>query len=235
MSDILIDSNERGSLVDAVVRRCESRSPPVHHTRQHLIVGDYMAGGCVIEAKTIEDLIESSRSGHLWRQMENMDANVERGAVLVWGDIATYISKLKNRSRNSKMTFTRASREVMSALARIAADFGFTVVRASNVLEASSFIVSLHDKLTRPASRHSAHAVRRVSTNDARIDMLLTIPGFGYDLVERLLEQCGSIEEMLQPDALKDVSRMGKVLRNRLIQVLTSEDAVRVERTKKVR
>ena len=74
--------------------------------------------------------------------------------------------------------------------------------------------------------------MRRVSTNDARLDMLLTIPGFGADLCERLLEHCGSIEEMLHVDALKDVPRMGKVLRGRLLEVLTSEDPVRVEKTK---
>lgn len=229
---VVIDTNERGSLTDAVVRRCETRSPPVSYHREHLVVGDYLSGGITIEAKTIADFIESTRSGHLWRQLENMDANCERAVVLVWGDVAAYFSQLKNRSPTTKMTFTRISREVMSGLARITADFGFSVIRASNVLEASSFIVSLHDKMTNPASRHGAKAVRRVSTNDARLDMLLTIPGFGADLCERLLEHCGSIEEMLHVDALKDVPRMGKVLRGRLLEVLTSEDPVRVEKTK---
>jgi len=121
----------------------------------------------------------------------------------------------------------------MSVLARITADFGFTVVRATNVLEASSYIVSLHDKLERPASRHGGRAVRRVSTNDVRADMLLTIPGFGEDMVDNLLKHCGSIEEMLEPDALKDVPRMGKVLRARLLEALSSEEPVKVERVRK--
>ncbi len=229
---VVIDTNERGSLTDAVIRRCQTRKPSVSFHRQHLVVGDYISGGITIEAKTIADLIESSRSGHLWRQLENMDANCERVIVLVWGDVSAYFAQLKNRSPSTKMTFTRISREVMSALARITADFGFSVVRASNVLEASSYIVSLHGKMTSPASRHGAQSVRRVSTNDVRMDMLLTIPGFGAELCERLLEECGSIEEMLHHNALKNVPRMGKVLRNRLIDVLTSEEPVRVERTK---
>lgn len=229
---LIIDTNERGSLTDAVIRRCETRSPPVPFHREHLVVGDYLSGGVTIEAKSIGDFIESTRSGHLWRQLENMDANSERVVVLVWGDVATYFAQLKNRSPNTKMTFTRISREVMSGLASITADFGFGVVRATNVLEASSFIVSLYNKMTNPASKHGARSVRRVSTNDVRLDMLLTIPGFGNDLCERLLEQCGSIEEMLHEDSLKDVPRMGKVLRNRLLNVLSSEEPVRVERTK---
>lgn len=233
MSDLLIDTNERSKLTDAIINRCDSRRPPVPYRKQQLVVGDYEAGGCSIEAKTIADLIESSRSGHLWRQLDNMDANIDQGAVVVWGDVAAYLSQLKRRAPHSKMNFTRVSREVMSVLARITADFGFTVVRATNVLEASSYIVSLHDKLERPASRHGGRAVRRVSTNDVRADMLLTIPGFGEDMVDNLLKHCGSIEEMLEPDALKDVPRMGKVLRARLLEALSSEEPVKVERVRK--
>lgn len=229
---VVIDTNERGPLTDAVIRRCESRKPSVSFHREHLVVGDYVAGGITIEAKSIGDLIESSRSGHLWRQMENMDANCDRVVVLVWGDVAAYFAQLKQRAPHTKTSFTRISREVMSALARITADFGFSVVRGTSVLEASSYIVSLHDKMTNPAARHGAKAVRRVSTNDVRMDMLLTVPGFGAELCERLLEQCGSIEEMLHRDALKNVPRMGNVLRNRLLNVLTSEEPVKVERTK---
>jgi len=230
MTDLLIDTNERGSLTAAIVKRCDNRRPPVAYRRHHLIVGDYEAGGCVVETKSIGDLIQSSRSGHLWRQMENMDANVDRAAIVVWGDVATYFNKLKRSAPHTRTSFTRITREVMSILARITADFGFTVVRASNALEASSYIVSLHDKLVRPAARHGGRAVRRVSTNDVRADMLLTIPGFGPELVENLLEHCGSIEEMMCEDCLKDVPRMGKILRNRLLEVLSSEDAVKVER-----
>ncbi len=230
MADLLIDTNERGPLVDAVMRRCDSRKPTVGYHREHLVVGDYISGGCVIESKTIEDAVNSFQKGHLWRQLENMDANVERGGILIWGDVATALAKMKKRNPHTKMTYTWLSRQLMSILAQVTADFGFDVIRATNVLEASSYIVSLHDKVERPATRHGAHAVRRVSTNDVRKDMLLTIPGFGHEMVDNLLESCGSIEEMLAPDSLKNVPRMGKVLRSRLIDVLTSEDEVRVER-----
>jgi ERCC4-type nuclease len=60
--------------------------------------------------------------------------------------------------------------------------------------------------------------------------MLLAIPGFGQDLVEKLLERCGCIEEMLHVESVKQVKGMGSVLRQRLIEVLTSEEPVKVER-----
>ena len=65
--------------------------------------------------------------------------------------------------------------------------------------------------------------------------MLLAIPGFGPDLVERTLEKCGSIEEMTFVESLKKVRGMGPTLRARLIEVLTSESPVKVEKTYKKR
>lgn len=61
--------------------------------------------------------------------------------------------------------------------------------------------------------------------------MLLAISGFGPDLVSKLIDKCGSIEEMVYIESLKRVKGMGPVLRQRLIDVLTSEEAVRVEKT----
>ena len=71
------------------------------------------------------------------------------------------------------------------------------IYRAKDYSEAAMFIAKLHSKIHKPASRHGAKAVTRVSTNDVRADMLLVVPGFGPDLVDKLLEKCGSIEEML--------------------------------------
>ena len=93
------------------------------------------------------------------------------------------------------------------------------------------FIAKLHSKLHKPASRHGARAVTRVSTNDVRADMLIAVPGFGPELVEKTLEKCGSIEEMLFPESLKQVKGMGTTLRQRLLDVLTSETPVRVQKT----
>ena len=61
--------------------------------------------------------------------------------------------------------------------------------------------------------------------------MLITIPGFGPELVDKLLDSCGSIEEMLFVESLKKVRGMGSTLRQRLLDVLTSEEPVRVQKT----
>lgn len=224
--DLIIDSNERGSLCESVIRKAEKEGLTV--IRKALMVGDYLLGEACIEAKSINDLFLSSHSGHLWRQLDNMDANYPRFFLVVHGSISKYVSMAKNSGR--KTTYSRVQNELMGTIARIMADFECQVFFTENHSEAAMFIVKLHDKLHKPASSHGARAIRRVSTNDVRLDVLLAIPGIGKEIGERILEECGSIQEMLFPESLRMVKGLGDVMRSRIIKVLTEEEPVFVER-----
>lgn len=225
--DLIIDSNERGSLCESVLRKAQRSGLAV--ARKALVVGDYLLGGACVEAKSISDLFQSSHSGHLWRQLENMDANYERFFLLVHGSIAKHVAMANKNGK--RLTHSRVQNELTGTLARIMADFDCQVFYTQNVSEAALFITKLHDKLHKPASSHGARAIRRVSTNDVRKDMLLAIPGIGPDLVDRLLNKCGNIEEMMFPEALKQVKGLGEQRRKLVIEVLTSESPVHIERS----
>jgi len=225
---LIIDTNERGSLVSSVERRAKTRSPRVSVARENLVNGDYKCGDWLIEAKSIDDLFSSMRSGHLMRQLDNMDANDGNYGLVIWGEIKDYVHHA--HARGSSITMSQALKQMTGFLGRVVADFGCLIYRAPNAGEAAAFMVALHEKTYKKASRHGAQAVRRVSTNDVRADMLLTIPGIGPEMVDAVIKACGSIEEAACGDCLRDVPRMGKVLRNRIIEVLTSEEEVRVER-----
>tara|TARA_R110002012_G_scaffold41648_2_gene113823 strand:+ start:5708 stop:6409 length:702 start_codon:yes stop_codon:yes gene_type:complete len=225
--DLIIDSNERGPLCESIERRAKKEGLRV--VRQALVVGDYLLGAACIEAKSVTDLFQSSHSGHLWRQLDNMDANYERFFLVVHGSIAKHVA-MANRN-GARLTHSRVQNELTGTIARIMADFDCQVFFTSNVSEAAMFITKLHNKLHKPASKHGAHAIRRVSTNDVRKDVLLAIPGLGSELVERLLEKCGSIEEMLFPESLKQIKGLGEKRRQLIIEVLTSEKAVHIQRT----
>jgi len=226
VSQFLIDSNERGPLCDAVQRWADREGVPVR--RDTLIIGDYQAGDSVIEAKSIADFFQSSHSGHLWRQLDNMDANCDRVFLVIHGDIAKHVRQMN--SMGKKINYARVANELTGTFARIMADFDCSIYRAKDHNEAAQFMIKLHQKIHKPASRHGAKAIRRVSSNDIRADMLLAIPGFGPELVDKLLDVCGSIEEMTYPESCKKVKGMGPVLRQRLNSVLTSEDPVKMER-----
>tara|TARA_R110002051_G_scaffold279990_2_gene341488 strand:+ start:2278 stop:2970 length:693 start_codon:yes stop_codon:yes gene_type:complete len=226
--DLIVDSNERGSLCDSVVRRAQRDGLVV--IKKNLLVGDYLLGNACVEAKSINDLFQSSHSGHLWRQLDNMDANYERFFLLIHGSIAKYIAMAKNNSK--RVSYSRVQNELMGTIARIMADFDCQVFFTENTSEAAMFVVKLHDKLHKPASRHGAKALKRVSTNDVRLDMLLSIPGIGREMGERILDKCGSIEEMAYPKSLREIKGLGEVLRKRVVEVITSEEPVSIRSRK---
>ena len=225
--DLIIDTNERGSLCESIERK--ARREGLNVTRQTLVVGDYLLGGACVEAKSINDLFQSTHSGHLWRQLDNMDANYERFFLVIHGSIQQYVAMAKNSGK--KVTYSAIQNKLTGIIARIMADLECQVFYAGNISEAALFVTKLHGKLHKPASRHGAQAVRRVSTNDVRKDLLLAIPGLGPELVDRLMSICGSIEEMAYPEVLKQVKGLGDKKRALIIEVLTSEEPVHIERT----
>jgi len=158
--------------------------------------------------------------------------NYERFFLLIHGSISKYIAMAKNNGQKVP-SYSRIQNELMGTIARIMADFDVQVFFTENTSEAAMFIVKLHDKLHKPASRHGAKAIKRVSTNDVRLDMLLSIPGIGREMAEKLLENCGSIEEMAFPESLKMIKGLGEVLRGRVVEVITSEEPVIIQRKKK--
>jgi len=223
---LVIDSNERGTLCESVERKATKAGLTV--ARQPLVVGDYLLGGACVEAKSIGDLFQSSHSGHLWRQLDNMDANYERFFLVVHGTIEKYVAIAKRNGK--KVSYSKVQNELIGTLARLMSDFECQVFYCNNVSEAASFIVRLHDKLHKPASKHGAQSIRRVASNDLRADMLATVPGIGMETAQKMLEKCGSIEEMCFPESLKEIKGLGEVRRKLIIDILTSEEPVRQER-----
>jgi len=227
--ELIIDTNERGPLCDSIMRNAERLG--LSTVRRQLVVGDYLLGDACVEAKSIADLFSSSHSGHLWRQLDNMDANYERFFLVIHGSISKHLAMLKNNGK--KATYSRIQSELTGTIARIMADFECHVYCAPTHGEAAMLITKLHSKLHKPASRHGAKALKRVTTNDVRADMLLTIPGFGPDLVDKLLEQCGNLEEMCHEQSLREVKGLGSTLRARLLEALTTEQPMMIQRRTK--
>ena len=223
---LIIDSNERGTLCESVERKASKSGLTV--ARQPLVVGDYLLGGACVEAKSISDLFQSSHSGHLWRQLDNMDANYERFFLVVHGSIDKYVAIAKKNGK--RVSYSKIQNELIGTMARLMSDFECQVFYCNNVSEAASFIVRLHDKLHKPASSHGAHTIRRVASNDLRADMLATVPGIGMETAQKMLKKCGSIEEMCFPQSLKEIKGLGEVRRKLIIEILTSEEPVKQER-----
>ena len=220
--ELTVDSNERGLLFDAIVRRCEKEK--IEMKRKRLIVGDYSTGNSLIEAKSIGDLRQSAHNGHLWRQLENLDANESRPIFLIHGTIQAYVKMAK--AHNPTVSYPKISAELTGLMARMIADFDVSLILFPNQSEAAQFIVRLIKKENKSASRHGVKAIRRSVSNDVRKDVLLSIPGIGPQLADRLLADVGSIEEMCFPESLRSVKGISKRLSDRIIQIFTSEEPI---------
>ena len=116
---LIIDSNERGLLCESVQRKASKVGLSV--ARKTLVVGDYLLGGACVEAKSITDLFQSSHSGHLWRQLDNMDANYERFFIVIHGTVEKHISTVK-QINGKKLTYSRVQNELIGTIARLMAD-----------------------------------------------------------------------------------------------------------------
>ena len=145
--DLIIDSNERGSLCESIERKAKKAGLTV--VRQTLVVGDYQLGGALVEAKSIPVLFQSSHSGHLWRQLDNMDANFERFFLVIHGSIAKYVAMAKRNGK--KVSFSKVQSELTGTIARIMSDFECQVFFTTDVSTAAQFIVSI-EEMTYPES-----------------------------------------------------------------------------------
>ena len=63
------------------------------------------------------------------------------------------------------------------------------------------------------------------------VTVVMTTPPAIAGSYPNFLKKCGSIEEMCFPEALKQVKGLGEVKRKRIVEVLTSEEPIQVERT----
>ena len=83
--------------------------------RENLIT-DYAFANIGIEAKSIPDFMSSMYSGHLDRQLQNLDDNYNQVILIVWGTIDSYISKARRGGK--KLSFPKVFAGYTGGLAR---------------------------------------------------------------------------------------------------------------------
>ena len=111
---------------------------------RNLVNGDYHCGDWLIEAKSIDDLMQSMRNGHLMRQLDNMDANTGNFGLVIHGKISDYVAE--QNQEGQPLHHSAALKQMTGFLGRVVADFGCLIYRAPNRSEAAAFMVALHEK-----------------------------------------------------------------------------------------
>lgn len=227
-----IDHRERSGLEVLVKKYCDKKGLP-YEERENLIT-DYAFGGVGIEAKSIQDYMGSLYSGHLERQLQNLDDNYNQLVLVVHGTIDHYILQAKRGGK--RIAFAKVFNAFLGSIARFHNDYDISICTFPDKSSAARFISKRYEKDGTLGSSTTYRYMRKTASEDKRVDALRML-GCSEAIAKRLLEQFGSISEITasSPKELQVIEGVGKITASRILHCLNSEDAVIEEKVKMTR
>ena len=178
---VVADERERSSSVPTLLEDMGVRV--VYNV---LETGDYLLSNKVaVERKTVPDLVASIFDGRLFKQVKVLRQVYEKPILLIEGDL-TSVERLTNRPR-----------AVIGALTAIAIGFEMPVLYAGDKRQTAEYIYTIASRLHRRGeSRQPITPPKAGRVFDERIRVLITLPGVGPTLAERLLKRFRSLRNV---------------------------------------
>ena len=230
---LIIDSREKkgSKLVDLVETKATSLSIP--YEKKWIEVGDYVYDDVCFEAKSSIDFLGSVLSKRIWTQIDNMDRHYKTNIVIIYGTIEEAISAVID---NSYSKLPIASRKIMfnnkflGAIGRITLDTDVKAFWVPTEREAALIITSVCKM--KPIDRDviRPQVIKRISTDDLRIDVLTSIKGISVKKAKALLKKFGSIAEIAHTPAneINSIDGIGPTIASRVLEVLNTENRVKI-------
>jgi len=230
---LIIDSREKkgSKLVDLVETKATSLSIP--YEKKWIEVGDYVYDDVCFEAKSSIDFLGSVLSKRIWTQIDNMDRHYKTNIVIIYGTIEEAISAVTD---NSYSKLPIASRKIMfnnkflGAIGRITLDTDVKAFWVPTEREAALIITSVCKM--KPIDRDviRPQVIKRISTDDLRIDVLTSIKGISVKKAKALLNKFGSIAEIAHTPAneINSIDGIGPTIASRVLEVLNTENKVKI-------
>jgi ERCC4-type nuclease len=230
---LIIDSREKeGSKLVKLVEE-KARILNIKTEKKWIEIGDYVFDNICFEAKSVEDFIGSVMSKRLWTQMDNMDRHYKNNVVIIYGDLPEAIH---NIIKHGKSKLPIASRKIMltnkflGAIGRIVLDTDIKPFWVKSESEASLIITAVckMQPIERDAIR--PQVFKRITTDDLRLDILTSVKGVSYKKAKLLIDNFGSVMEIGEQTSfeIQKLEGFGKVLADRIINVLNSENKVKI-------
>lgn len=230
---LIIDSREKkgSKLVDLVETKATSLSIP--YEKKWIEVGDYVYDDVCFEAKSSIDFLGSVLSKRIWTQIDNMDRHYKTNVVIIYGTIKEAIDAVVE---NSYSKLPVASRKIMfnnkflGAIGRITLDTDVKAFWVPTEKEAALIITSICKM--KPIDRDviRPQVIKRISTDDLRIDVLTSIKGISVKKAKALLKKFGSIAEIAHTPAneINSIDGIGPTIASRVLEVLNTENKVKI-------
>ena len=226
---LFIDNRERSGLEELVMKYCDKNK--LNYQKRQTMITDYCFADVGIEAKSIDDYLQSLYSGHLERQLQNLEDNYNSAILLIHGTLDQHIAKRKNRGKS--IPYVKVFVSFTGSLARFSTDDDISIITFPNKSLAARFICKRFEKHGTLGSSSTYRLLRKTATEDMRIDILQGA-GCSVAIAKRLLEQYGSIVEIssLNEKELQSIEGIGKVRAKRILQAFNSETPIAQEKIK---
>lgn len=199
---VVVDVFERGSGVPAELLRLGARI-----TVEPLAAGDYrIAGGVLIERKTVADLHGSLGRGRLWAQVGRVRDSAVAPFLLVEGDDLDAGPRHPNAIRGALLAI---------------ADLGVAILPSRDATDSARWIHRLALRQARKGAK-GGPLRERVEMTPPGIAVLTAVPGISDRTARILLERFGSVEGVLSagPERWAEIAGIGSVRANALAAAL---------------
>tara|TARA_R100000152_G_C6776529_1_gene205706 strand:+ start:51 stop:752 length:702 start_codon:yes stop_codon:yes gene_type:complete len=229
MKTLFIDHRERSGLEKLVIKYCETKNLP--YVMKENMITDYAFENVGIEAKTIQDYMGSLYSGHLDKQLQNLDDNYDQPILLIHGTIDQYISRARRGGK--RIPFAKIFNEFTGSIARFHTDYDISIMAFTTASEAARVIAKRFEKHGSLGKSSEYRIMRKTASFDRRVDVLRTV-GCSESVAKALLEEFGSISEItsLSPKELQTMPGIGKITASKILNCFISEDPIVDEKIK---
>jgi ERCC4-type nuclease len=230
--ELIIDSREKSDFSSEVIRKANKIN--VLNKKEWLEVGDYVIGDACFEAKSAQDFLQSVMNKRMWLQVDNMDKNYNNNFVVIYGTIEEAVVKvikyIKIDSNTSRQQIkNRLALQFKGAIGRLRLDYGINVIWRDTVEDAAEELVTLAKMILVKRQIIAPTSLKRIATDDVRIDMLTSIKGVSKTKAKELLDKHGCIMEIgdCKPSELTVIKGIGDTVANRILSILNSEKKVK--------
>lgn len=208
---IFADYREKGS---GVIKELAENNVTV--ALERLNFADYVVSSrCGVEAKTVEDFVDSIIDGRLLEQMKNLKNNFERPIILIEGTQDIY--SVRNVHHNS----------ILGMLATIAVSYGIPIVQTRNFKETAALLQAIAKREQLETGKDfSLHADRKPATLKEQQEYVISsLPGMGLSLAKPLLKKFKTIKNIVNASEkeLQEVDKIGPLKAKQIKDVVEGE------------
>ena len=183
-----------------------------------------------IEAKSVEDFLQSVRNKRMFNQISNMEDSYVRNYIIIYGnlsDVGSYLNHVRSNF-NDRSWRLKLQKMFIGALSSIALNTKTTPVWVADVESAAHFIVACEHHCDKEIDLHKM-LPKKTRTDDVRLDILCTIQGVTIEKARILLSEFGSLLEIATCDVkeIMKVKGIGKVTATNISNALNEEQEVK--------